>query len=173
MTGADRPAGDRPAGDRPDRVVVRPRRLTRVCWALSVLVLVLFAVIAVALGRGSEGDAAFRLPDQIAMFGIGMLLAVALLAFTRARVDADAGGIRIRNVVGDKVLPWQVVRAVRLDEGSPWASLDLHDDDTVALLAVQANDGEAAIQAVLDLRALLRASQQGWAAGPGAPGPSS
>lgn len=141
------------------RVVVRPRRLTRVCWALAVFVLVLFGIVAVALGRGSDGDAAFRLPDQLAMFGIGALLAVGLLAFTRARVEADEGGIRIRNVVGDKVLPWGVVRAVRLDEGSPWASLDLHDDDTVALLAVQTNDGEQAVQAVLDLRALLAASR--------------
>ena len=160
MTDRDRADSDRPDRDRPDRVLVRPRRLTRVCWALSVLVLVLFAVIAVALGQGIEGDATFRLPDQIAMFGIGVLLALGLLALTSARVDADADGIRIRNVVGDKVLPWQVVRAVRLDEGSPWASLDLHDDDTVALLAVQANDGEQAVQAVLHLRALLRASQQ-------------
>lgn len=152
--------GGRDAGSA-GRVVVRPRRLTRVCWALSVLVLVMFAVVAVALGRSGEGDAAFRLPDQLAMFGLGVLTAVGLLAFTRARVEADAGGIRIRNVLGDRVLPWQVVRAVRLDEGSPWASLDLHDDDTVALLAVQANDGERAVQAVLDLRALLRASQAG------------
>ncbi len=143
------------------RVVVRPRRLTRVCWALSVFVLVLFGIVAVALGRGSDGDAAFRLPDQLAMFGVGVLIAAGLLGFTRARVEADAGGIRIRNVLGDKVLPWQVVRAVRLDEGSPWASLDLHDDDTVALLAVQTNDGELAVQAVLDLRRLLRESQTG------------
>lgn len=143
------------------RVVVRPRRLTRVCWALSVFVLVLFGVVAVALGRGSDGDAAFRLPDQLAMFGMGVLIATGLIGFTRARVEADAGGIRIRNVLGDKVLPWQVVRAVRLDEGSPWASLDLHDDDTVALLAVQANDGELAVQAVLDLRALLEQSRTG------------
>ncbi|MCW2614337.1 MAG: hypothetical protein JWN08_1331 [Frankiales bacterium] len=142
-----------------DRVVVRPRKLTRTCWGLSVLVVVLFGVIAVALGRGSDGDAAFRLPDQLAMFGLGVLIAGALLAFTRARVEADAGGIRIRNVLGDRVLPWQVVRSVRLDEGSPWASLDLHDDDTVALLAVQANDGERAVQAVLALRALLSASR--------------
>lgn len=142
-----------------DRVVVRPRKLTRMCWGLSVLVLVLFGVIAVALGRGSDGDAAFRLPDQLAMFGLGALIAGALLAFTRARVEADTGGIRIRNVLGDRVLPWQVVRSVRMEEGSPWASLDLHDDDTVALLAVQANDGDRAVQAVLDLRALLNASR--------------
>ena len=142
-------------------LVVRPRRLTRVCVGLAVLVVALFTVVAVALGRGQDGDAAFRLADQLSMVGLGVLVALALLAFTRARVEADADGIRIRNVVGETVLPWQVVRAVRLDEGSPWASLDLHDDDTVSLLAVQANDGEQAVQAVLALRALLAASRTG------------
>lgn len=144
-------------------VVVRPRRLARVCWALAAFVLVLFGVVAVALGRGTDGDAAFRLPDQLAMFGLGLIIAVCLVGFTRARVEADAGEIRIRNLVGERVLPWQVVREVVLDEGSPWASLDLHDDDTVALLAVQANDGERAVRAVLELRALLRASREGSA----------
>ena len=143
----------------PERVVVRPRRLTRVCWTLAALLVVVFAVIAVALGQGPDGEAAFRLPDQVAMVGLGLLLALALLGFTRARVEADGAGIRVRNLVGDKVLPWQLVRTVRFDEGSPWASLDLHDDDTIALLAVQANDGKRAAQAVLDLRALLAASR--------------
>ena len=142
-------------------LVVRPRRLTRVCVGLAVFVVVMFTVVAVALGRGQDGDAAFRLADQISMVGLGVLVALALLAFTRARVEADADGIRIRNVFGETVLPWQVVRSVRLDEGSPWASLDLHDDDTVSLLAVQANDGEQAVQAVLALRALLAASRTG------------
>ena len=142
-------------------LVVRPRRLTRVCVGLAVFVVAMFTVVAVALGRGQDGDAAFRLADQLSMVGLGVLVALALLAFTRARVEADADGIRIRNVVGETALPWQVVRAVRLDEGSPWASLDLHDDDTVSLLAVQANDGEQAVQAVLALRALLAASRTG------------
>ena len=38
-------------------VVARPRRLTRVCWLVAALVVVVFGVLAVALGRGPEGDA--------------------------------------------------------------------------------------------------------------------
>ena len=153
-----------------ERIVVRPRKLTRVCVALAVVVLIFFAVLSYAVGSIGGGDPTrpvqpgtgqitFRLGDQLGLFGIGALVALGLLAFTRARVEADADGITIRNVLGDKTLPWQVVRAVRLDEGSPWASLDLHDDDTVALLAVQANDGDAAVDAVLGLRRLLAASR--------------
>ncbi|MGI8536550.1 MAG: PH domain-containing protein [Mycobacteriales bacterium] len=143
----------------PERVVVRPRVLTRVCWVIAVTVVVLFGVIAVALGGGPAGDAQFRLLDQLAFFGLGILIALGPLAFTRARVEADATGIRVRNAWGEKALPWQVVRAVQLVDGTPWATLDLHDDDTVSLLAVQAGDGESAVQAVLDLRALLAASR--------------
>jgi hypothetical protein len=141
------------------KVVIRPRLLPRVCYAVAAGILVMFTVLAVALGSGPEGPAQFRLSDQIAFFGLGVLIALGPLSFTRVRVEADAAGIRVRNLWGEKSLPWQVVRAVRLVDGTPWATLDLHDDDTVSLLAVQSGDGERAVQAVLDLRALLAASR--------------
>lgn len=139
-------------------LVVRPRTLTIVCRILAVGVVLSFVAVAVALGR-TEGDAGFRLADQVAMVGLGGLLAGAVLLLTRARVVADATGVRVRNALGETALPWQVVAAVRFDDGEPWATLDLQDDDTVALLAVQANDGERAVDAVLALRRLLRESR--------------
>lgn len=143
-------------------VHARPHRLTRVCWVVAALVLVLFGVVAYALGTtgGSATDVTFRLGDQLAMFGLGVLVAGVVLLFTRARVDADAQGVRVRNVLGDKQLPWGVVRGVRLDEGAPWAVLDLQDDETVQLLAIQSSDGDRAVEAVVALRALLRASHR-------------
>lgn len=147
MTGAGQP------------VVVRPRRLTRVCWATAVVVTVLFGVVAYGLGRGTSGAAQFQVVDQVAFFLLGLMLAGAVLLFTRARVEADAAGVVVRNPFGTKRLPWQVVRAVRLDDGAPWAVLDLQDDETVQVLAVQANDGDRAVDAVLALRALLNASR--------------
>lgn len=144
-----------------ERLVVRPRKLARVAWFTAVLVAGLFAVVAAALLRAPRGDASFQRADSIAMFLLGLLLSGAILLLTRARVEADADGIRVRNVVGETVLPWGVVASVRMDDSSPWASLDLHDDDTVALFAVQANDGEQAVEAVLGLRRLLSASRQG------------
>ena len=148
----------------PERVVVRPRKLTRVASATAALVVVMFGVIAVALLRAPRGEASFQLADTVAMFVLGLLLAGAIMLLTRARVEADATGIRVRNVVGETALPWGVVAAVRMDASSPWASLELHDDDTVALFAVQANDGERAVDAVLALRRLLAASRGGAAA---------
>lgn len=142
-------------------VVSRPVLLTRVCWGVAALVLVVFTGIAVLLGSGPEGDAQFRLADQVAMVALGAMFATGVLAFTRARVTGDATGVRIRNVLGEKLIPWQVVRAVRLDEGASWASLELQDDDTVALLGIQSNDGDRAVVAVLGLRRLLAEHRSG------------
>ena len=139
--------------------VVRPKRLLLSCRLAAALLLSVFGVLAVLLPRGAAGGQAFALADQIAFFGIGVLLAWAALQFTRVKVVADQDGVLIRNYVGERVLPWAVVSGVRLDSGSPWASLDLQDDDTVALLAVQPNDGPHAVDAVLALRWLLADAQ--------------
>ena len=141
-------------------VTARPRTLTRVCWALAVLVFVVFAVLGQALRGGPEGAAQFQLADQIAMTLLGLVLGGAALLLTRPRVLADAAGVRVRNVLGFTYLPWEVVAAVRFDDGASWASLDLQDDDTVALLALQSNDGEQAVDGVLALRRLLAASRE-------------
>jgi len=138
---------------------VRPRRLTVVCRVVAALVLVVFAVLAVLLPEGSSGGQEFGVGDQIAFFVIGALLAVAVLAFTRARVRADETGVWVRNVLGDRYFPWGVVVSVDLPDSGPWAQLELHDDETVALLGIQSNDGDLAVEAVLALRALLRTAQ--------------
>ena len=140
-------------------LVLRPRRLLVVCRLAGATLLVVFGVLAYFLPRGSAGGQVFALGDQVAFFGIGVLLAWAVLMFTRVRVIADESGLRVRNYLGEKVIPWQVVAAVRLDDSSSWASLDLHDDDTIALLAVQANDGARAVDAVVALRRLLAGSR--------------
>lgn len=140
-------------------LVVRPRKLLLVCRISAVVVLITFGVLAVLLPRGSAGGQQFQLADQVAFFGIGLLLVWVLLQFTRVRVEADDKGVRVRNYIGEKSLPWQVVAGVRFDEGASWASLDLHDDDTIALLAVQANDGARAVEAVVALRRLLAESR--------------
>lgn len=146
-------------------MTVTPVRLVRVCWVVAVLVVGVFAAIALLLPRGAQGDQVFGTGDQVAFFGIGLLLALGVLAFTRVRVRADEQGVWVRNVASERFFPWAVVVRVDLPDGAPWAQLELHDDETVALLAVQSNDGDRAVDAVLALRKLLVAS----AAGPDAP----
>jgi hypothetical protein len=112
-------------------------------------------VAALSLKSSSTGVVAFGTADQFAIAGLGLALGAGIVMLGRSRVDADADGVRIRNVVSGHELPWTVVRAVVFDRKSAWASLRLENDDEIAVLAVQAVDKEHAVRAVEGLRALL------------------
>jgi hypothetical protein len=101
----------------------------------------------------------FQGGDQAAMVILGLLGAAAILLFTRPRVVADARHLEVRNVIGSHDVPWGVVRRIVFEKGSPWVSLELEDDDTLAVMAVQAADKEHAVAAVRALRTLLAASR--------------
>jgi Bacterial PH domain len=144
----------------PTLVRARPQRARVVCWILAAAIVVVCSLVATGLhGSTGEGPGYFQRGDQIAMIGLGVLAALGVLLFTRPRVEADAHGVRVRNVIGSYDLPWEVVRKVTFNRGAPWLSLDLHDDDVVAVMAVQAADKEYAIRAARELRALHAASQ--------------
>ena len=144
-----------------EQLVVRPRRLVVVCRLVAVLVVVVFGVLAVLLPTGQSESASFALADQVAFFLLGLLIAAVPLVFTRVRVAADGRGVWVRNGLGEKFLPWALVVGVEMPEGAPWAHLELQDDETVALLAVQSNDGDRAVDAVVALRRALRQAQGG------------
>ena len=112
------------------------RSSARVCRAVAVLVLLVFGIVAVAARQRAGGPRDVRAPRPGRLRRPGLLLAAAVAGFSRARVRADADGIEVRNVLSYRRFPWGVVREVRLDEGTPWASLELQDDDTVAMLGI-------------------------------------
>ncbi|GHJ55218.1 PH domain-containing protein [Micromonospora chersina] len=139
-------------------VTVRPRRVRVVCWASAVTLLVVFSLVATSLtGATGDGYGSFQRGDQLAMVGLGVFGALGFLLFTRPRVVADVRGVRVRNVIGSYELPWEVIRGVRFDRGAPWASLELHDDDLLPMVALQAADKERAVEAVRALRRLHQA----------------
>jgi hypothetical protein len=147
----------------PSVVRARPQRLTVMCWVLAVAVVVIFTVVAVLLGQPGESTdgTPFGLGDQIAMVVLGFLLAGGGLLLTRPRVEADAEQVTIRNVFGRTTLPWTLVRGVRFNPHSPWAVLELLDDDLLSVLAVQAADKQYAVDAVRGLRRLHAAAWAG------------
>lgn len=146
---------DRPVG----HVVVRPVRLRVVVSLVAAVVVVVFGLIGWALTR-AQGEMQFGAVDQALMTGFGLLLAGVALGFTRARVVAGPDGVRVRNLARERRLPWALVREIRFDDGAPWATLELQDDDTVTLFAVQASDGPRAAHAVLAMRDLLEQSRR-------------
>lgn len=127
----------------------------------AVALVAVFAAVATSLrGPIGEGAATFQRGDQLAMIGLGVAGAIAILMFTRPRVEADARGIRVQNVIGAYDLPWEVVRAVRFDRGASWASLELEDDEEIPVIALQAADKERAVAGVRRLRELHRHHQE-------------
>jgi hypothetical protein len=130
-----------------------PRRMRLACAVAAAVVVVVMVVAALAL-TSSDGVVNYRTSDQFGMAVLGLLLGAGIVWLGRSRVDADADGIRFRNIVLTQELPWQAVRAVRFDRKSAWASLLLENGDEVSLLAVQAVDREYAVRAVEGLRRL-------------------
>jgi hypothetical protein len=143
----------------PPAVSAVPRRLRIACAATAAVVVAVMVVVGVLLKSTATGVVNFRTSDQVAMVGLGVLLGAGILLLGRSRVDADVDGVRVRNILGRHELPWSVVRAVRFDRNSAWASLLLTNDDEIAVLAVQAGDRMRAVRAVEGLRALLAHAQ--------------
>jgi hypothetical protein len=138
-------------------VTVRPRRVRLACRVAAVAVVAVFALTAAMLRRSTTAH--LDTSDQVAAFALGLVVAAGVLLLGRPSVTADERGVRVRNILGQREVPWDVVRAVRFDDGSPWASLELVGDETVQLMAVQAVDGEPTAEAVAALRALLASSR--------------
>ena len=136
-----------------------PVRLRRICLVLAGVVVVVFGLVALLLPRGDNGVEAFGPVDQVAFFVIGLVIAGGVLVLTRFRVRADDQGVWVRNSLGERFFPWALVVGVHLPTGATWAQLELHDDETVALLAVQTSDGDRAVDVVLALRRLLQESR--------------
>ena len=141
-------------------VTFRPRKIRWVAGISAAAVVVLFTVLSFGLhgSSGFENSGQFERGDQTAMIGLGILIGAGILTFCRPRLIAGADGIKIRNVIGGYDLPWSVVRAVRFDRNSPWAQLDLQDDEQVSVHALQATDKDYAVEGVRTLRALHAAA---------------
>ena len=147
--------------ERPDLVRFRPWRIRVVAWIAAAVVVIASVVLAVVMPGGTvTAVAGFSTADRLALVALGLIGAAALLLLARPRVEADRSGVRVRNMLGEVALAWQVVRAVRFEPGASWATLELHDDEVMGVLAVQAVDKERAVVAVRALRALHAASRR-------------
>src|SRR5262249_10018357 len=136
------------------------RKAKKVAYISAVLVVIIFTAVAFTLhGRTESGRSEFHAEDQISMIFLGLLAAGVVLMFTRPRIVADSDGVRVRNLLAWKYIPWDMIAAVRFDRGSPWVALDLQDDNVISVMAVQAADKEYAVDTVRKLRAMLAAHQ--------------
>lgn len=141
-----------------EKVVLRPRRLFVISWVGAVAIMALFIAIALVL-RNTDTGVFFRTADQVAMILIGAFIAGGILLVARPRVRADAEGIEVRNIILTRHLPWDQVERIAFPDGASWARLDLPDYEYFPVMAVQAVDGQRAVDAIRRLRALHAAAR--------------
>ena len=91
------------------------------------------------------------------LVALGILMFACGYALTRSRVVADSGHLIVVNGYRRHVYEWPEVVTISLPRGAPWAMLDLADGTSQAVMGIQGSDGDRAIRAVRELRALLRA----------------
>lgn len=135
-------------------LVVRPYRTRRYAVVVAAVVVVASGLAALFL-RHTPTGVHFETTDQIGVFGVGVWIGAGIMLAARPRVRADEDGVRVRNLLGERSVPWDLVRSVEFRDGWPWASLDLDGDEVINLMAVQIFDGERAVHAMSTLRDLL------------------
>jgi hypothetical protein len=140
-------------------VVVRPRRVVWMSGTLAVVLLAVFVTVAVLL-RSQDTGVIFMVSDQIAMIGVGVLLAGAAMLFATPTVRADADGVYVRNIGVSRRFTWDEVVAVSFPDGASFARLELPDYEYYSMMAIQAVDRERAVEAVRALRRLHSAARR-------------
>ncbi|OHU97808.1 PH domain-containing protein [Mycobacterium talmoniae] len=139
-------------------VVVRPHRAPYFAYTAAFLIAAVHIAVGFLLKIRSSG-VIFQTADQVAIAGLGLVIAGCVLLFARPRLRVGAAGLSVRNLFGYRLIPWSVVEGVSFPAGARWARIDLPDDEYIPVMAIQAVDKEravAAMDAVRDLVARYR-----------------
>lgn len=135
-------------------VQVRPRMMPLFAYGAAAFIAVAHLVMGILLKIKATG-VFFRASDQVAIIGLGLILAGAVLLLTRPRLRVGAAGISVRNLFGDRLIPWSQVVDVYFPAGKRWARLELPSDEYIPVMAIQALDKERAVAAMRAVRQLV------------------
>lgn len=133
-------------------LVYRPRRTPIYSIIAATLVIIAHVVIGALLTISDTGTH-FQVSDQVAMGLIGVVIGGSLLLLCRPRLRVGAEGVAIRNLFSERIFDWSIVEGVWYPDSGNWARLELPEDEHSPILAIQANDGERAVEAMAKFRA--------------------
>jgi hypothetical protein len=133
---------------------VRPHRSPLFIYPAAFLIAAAHIAVGALLKMRSSG-VIFQTSDQVAIAVLGLLIAGSVLLFARPRLRVGPPGLSVRNLLGYRLIRWPEVVGVSFPRGSRWARIDLHDDEYIPLMAIQATDKERAVDAMDSVRALL------------------
>jgi Bacterial PH domain len=135
-------------------VQVRPHLTSYVAYAAAFLIAAALIVVGLLLKMKSSG-VIFQTADQVAMAGLGLVIAGFVLLFARPRLRVGAAGLSVRNLLGERLVPWSDVVDVSFPVSARWARIDLPDDEYIPVMAIQAVDKDRAVDAMDTVRALM------------------
>ena len=133
---------------------VRPHLTPYFAYGAAFLIAAAHITVGFLLKLGTTG-VVFQTADQVAMGLLGVVIAGVVLLFARPRLRIGAAGLSVRNLLGDKLVPWTDVVDVSFPQGARWARVDLPDDEYIPLMAIQAVDKSRAVEAMDTVRALM------------------
>ena len=132
-------------------IELRPRRARIFAYVAAFVIATTLIVVGLLLKMKSTG-VFFQTADQVAMAVLGLVLAGLVLLFTRPRLLVGPTGLSVRNLLGDKLIPWEDIVGVSFPAGRRWARIDLPDDEYVPVLAIQVVDKDRAVDAMDTVR---------------------
>lgn len=135
-------------------VVLRPRLTPIFAYVAAFIIAAAGITVGFLLKRSFTG-AIIQTADQVAVGALGVILGAGILLLAMPRVRVGPAGIAVRNVVLERVVPWNEVVDVSFPEGSRWARVDIADYEYVPVLAIQSVDGERAVDAMDTIRTLM------------------
>jgi hypothetical protein len=132
---------------------VRPHLTPYFAYGAAFIIATALVAVGVLLKTQSSG-VVFQTADQVAMAGLGFVIAGCVLLLARPRLRVSAAGLSVRNFLGYRLIPWSDVVNVSFPVGARWARIDLPGDEYIPVMAIQAVDKERAVVAMEALRAL-------------------
>ena len=145
-------------------VELRPRLTPLFAYAAAFLIAAVNIVAGLLLKTKSSG-VIFQTADQVAMALLGLVIAGVVLLFARPRLRVGPAGLSVRNLLGDRLIPWSDTVGVSFPAGRRWARIDLPDDEYVPVMAIQAVDKDRAVEAMDTVRSLLKVYRPDLATG--------
>ncbi|WP_312715876.1 PH domain-containing protein [Corynebacterium flavescens] len=127
-------------------------RKVAIGWVIVVMAAHIF--MGVTLDISFTGASVDTL-DKFAFPGVGVLISfLSWLALTRPRLRANSDGVEVRNIVGTRFYPWQVLYGLSFPEGDRMARLELPNFEYVPVWALQSGDKSTVIDSVRRFRDL-------------------
>lgn len=130
----------------------RPKKLRVWTVVIAVVVLILHILWAATLTAGRDTGVTIGGGDQLAFVAIGIILAGLILLLLRIRVRAGTEGVELTGLLRAKVFRWDDIVGFTFPISAQWARLELPAYEHVGILAIQAMDGEQAVEAMRTLR---------------------